>query len=429
MSRSTIPPKDLKLLSLRSGNVCAFPGCDRELVIDGADSDNPVIIAEVAHIIADSPQGPRGSIDSLSGSKNSYENLVLVCGDHHKLIDSQPHAYTVEVLKAMKAEHERRVRPHCAEQPVVFAQESLTLTALTVTHLPRYLYVAKCKYTTGEDQLVKAEIEWPTNRNILTPFLLKNENLYCFQDLRQSRNPFRRGIERGTEDRIETDALCSDIQGERDLVTLLNRSLYKYAARRGVRYDPEHKRFYFEVEKPSTPRTVRYKSLTGRSIEREVVWNPVRRATGEHRRYWWHLAAGLRFQRVADGAWILSIRPERHLTTDGETPLPSAMVGRRVTSAKSHMFNYQYLSEVGFWRDFLCNGQPRMIVGFGTQSVIIASGLYQVSVCWPGIPGDEKPISVDSYEDDLFSMAEFESALSGDPTEHEDEDDYEKDED
>jgi len=402
------------------------------LVSEGAELENPVVLGEVAHVVADSPQGPRGLATSVAPTNNSYDNLILVCGDHHKLIDSQPHAFTVDVLKAMKAAHERRVRPSqtgfVAGPSVSQVKEELTLTALIVTHLPRYVYLARCNYTTGEDDLVKQKTKWPLDRNVLAPFLLKNQNIYCFQDLRNANNPFRMVIERGTEDRIETDILCSEIDGERDLVTLLNRSLYKFAARRNVRYDPEHRRFYFESLKPGTSRTIRYKSLTGKQVSREAVWNPIRRSTGEARRYWWHLAAGLRFHRVADGAWVLTIRPERHLTTDGITPLPPAMIGRRVTSAKSHMFNYQYLSEVGFWRDFVCNGQPRMIVGFGNQSAIVSSNLHRFSVTWPGIPGDEKPIRTNGYEEDLFTMAEFESALKGDSTELEDEEAYEDEE-
>jgi hypothetical protein len=400
------------------------------LVVDGADPENPVILGEVAHIIADSPYGPRGAGQSSNEPDNSYENLILLCGDHHKLVDSQPNSYPTDVLREMKLAHERQIkaRLRASEVGATLKEESLTLTALTVTHVPRFVYSAVCKFSTGEDDLVKAEIEWPKNKNVLAPFLLKTGNLYCFQDLRRETNPFSQVIERGTADRLRSDEYCSTPEGERDFVTLLNRSMYKYASRRRVRYDPDHRRFYFECTEAGKSRTVRYRSLTGRSIERQVVWNPVRRATGEHRRYWWHLAAGLRFHRVADASWVLSIRPERHLTQDGESPLPSKMIGRRVTSAKSRMFNYQYLTEVGFWRDFLCNGDPRMIVHYGQQSAIISGELYQLKVNWPGIPNDDKPIITDASEDDLFTSAEFDAALAGRDEEAEDDEEDEQEE-
>lgn len=52
--------KDLKLLYQLSGNRCAFPGCSKELVYRGTAEDGPVSLSEVAHIVASSPDGPRG---------------------------------------------------------------------------------------------------------------------------------------------------------------------------------------------------------------------------------------------------------------------------------------------------------------------------------------------------------------------------------
>ena len=37
--------------------------------------------------------------------RNKYDNLILMCKVHHKIIDDQPNTYTVEVLKSMKAAH------------------------------------------------------------------------------------------------------------------------------------------------------------------------------------------------------------------------------------------------------------------------------------------------------------------------------------
>lgn len=48
--------KDVKVLWGRSGNRCAFPGCKIELTPDGSKST----LGEMAHIVADSPDGPRG---------------------------------------------------------------------------------------------------------------------------------------------------------------------------------------------------------------------------------------------------------------------------------------------------------------------------------------------------------------------------------
>ena len=98
-----------------------------------------------------------------------------------------------------------------------------------------------------------------------------------------------------------------------------------------------------------------------------------------------------------------SIRPERHLTSDGVTPLPPKQIGRRVTSKKARMWNDIYLGEVNFWRDFLSGGNPKVVLNFGDQSAVIDTEMLAFGVDWPGIPGDNKPFTNTTYDMDLFS--------------------------
>ncbi|MFP5269620.1 HNH endonuclease [Coleofasciculus sp.] len=97
--------KDVKLLWGRSGNRCAFPGCKIELTPDGSKST----LGEMAHIVADSPDGPRGESDLTPEERDEYSNLILLCPTHHTLIDKNPEEWTVEKLKLMKLEHEQWV--------------------------------------------------------------------------------------------------------------------------------------------------------------------------------------------------------------------------------------------------------------------------------------------------------------------------------
>jgi hypothetical protein len=80
------------------------------------------------------------------------------------------------------------------------------------------------------------------------------------------------------------------------------------------------------------------RTVAGR-FSRRVVWRPKIKATGTHRNYWWHLAAGLSFLRTDAKQWCFCIRPERRLTSDGTTPLPPKQVGKRVTSKKARMWD------------------------------------------------------------------------------------------
>jgi hypothetical protein len=283
------------------------------------------------------------------------------------------------------------------------------------------VYSAKCAFNCGQESEVKERIVWPQGKEILLPFVLKSGLLFCFQNLRRRQNPFQGVIDSSSVTEAEARRMWSDADQKILYVQMLNRSLYKYAGHRDVRYDPDHRRFYFEAMEIGKPRTIQYRSLGGRSVSRNVVWQPVRKKTGERRNYWWHVAAGLRFHQVGPFQWIFSVRPEWHLTSDGETPLPSNRIGRRVTSKKSRMYNYQYLGEVNFWRDFLSQGSPRITLAFGDQTAIVSAEIITVNVTWPGILGDIKHVDTEQRIDDLFSLAEFHEAIEGEDLEWDEE--------
>jgi hypothetical protein len=97
------------------------------------------------------------------------------------------------------------------------------------------------------------------------------------------------------------------------------------------------------------------------------------------------------------------------VTVDGFQSAPPKRVGQRVTSFKSHLYNYDLLAEVNFWRDFLSGGKPRIVMTFGTgQAIVLSTTLTVGAVTWPGIPEEHaKPFRNVDYSDDLFSWAEI----------------------
>lgn len=104
-----ISVKDRKILWGRSGNRCAFYGCNIELH-QVEDANTSSIIGEECHIEAQSANGPRYNASLSEKQVNSFNNLILLCANHHKIIDDNPEQYTVKDLKIMKSEHEDRVR-------------------------------------------------------------------------------------------------------------------------------------------------------------------------------------------------------------------------------------------------------------------------------------------------------------------------------
>ncbi|KNF09289.1 hypothetical protein CLPU_3c00670 [Gottschalkia purinilytica] len=94
--------KDLKILWSKSGGICAFPGCNQELICNNTQD----IIGQICHIIAKKPDGPRGDSNYSKEELNSYSNLILLCPTHHSIIDNNVDTYTTDKLIKMKEEHE-----------------------------------------------------------------------------------------------------------------------------------------------------------------------------------------------------------------------------------------------------------------------------------------------------------------------------------
>ncbi|MGO8749469.1 MAG: NB-ARC domain-containing protein [Thermoguttaceae bacterium] len=92
----------IKRLFAVSGNCCAFPGCDCPLVDQASGS----VIGEVCHIKGEKPDSARYDKAQTPKERHAFENLILLCGRHHKIIDDNEGEHTVERLMGMKARHE-----------------------------------------------------------------------------------------------------------------------------------------------------------------------------------------------------------------------------------------------------------------------------------------------------------------------------------
>jgi hypothetical protein len=96
-----ITDKTRKILWVKAGGRCSI--CQVQLVTEGTDTDDPSVFGEEAHIVGQSPNGPRAG--NISGV-DSYSNLILLCRKDHKRVDDQVGKYTVEHLKEIKRQHE-----------------------------------------------------------------------------------------------------------------------------------------------------------------------------------------------------------------------------------------------------------------------------------------------------------------------------------
>jgi len=102
MSAREPTPSTVKRLFAFSKNMCAFPGCNTPIVeVSG------VVTGIICHIKARNPGGPRYDRKQIAEERHAFDNLILMCSRHSKIIDSQPKKYTVDLLQEMKELHER----------------------------------------------------------------------------------------------------------------------------------------------------------------------------------------------------------------------------------------------------------------------------------------------------------------------------------
>lgn len=85
----------------KSGNKCAFPNCDAELV-----SNQGRLLGEICSIIPLHKHGPRAIAEISEEELYSIDNFIFLCPNHHRLIDLEPETYTVKYLRELKEKHE-----------------------------------------------------------------------------------------------------------------------------------------------------------------------------------------------------------------------------------------------------------------------------------------------------------------------------------
>lgn len=116
MGRNKAPSENtVRILCSKAAGMCEFEGCNKRLFYDNVTLSQ-FNNAFVAHIVASSAKGPRGDKEKSPMLSDKLDNLMLMCADHHKLIDipsTGPRDYPVERLKEMKRNHEEKIENLC----------------------------------------------------------------------------------------------------------------------------------------------------------------------------------------------------------------------------------------------------------------------------------------------------------------------------
>lgn len=133
--RKDIPLAQQKLVWAYSAGQCSYPGCPVRAGSPETDSDDAVVVIEVAHIHAYEDDGPRANPQLSQEDRNKYDNLLSLCPTHHTIVDKQPNTYTAEVLKGWKRGIEKRVADSLRTvMPQITFVELKQITASLITH-------------------------------------------------------------------------------------------------------------------------------------------------------------------------------------------------------------------------------------------------------------------------------------------------------
>ncbi len=110
VTKRHIPPQTKLHLYVAAGGYCEFDGCGKYLM-EHHVTLTPGNYGQMAHIVAFKPDGPRGRQGVRPSDINNPENLMLLCGGCHHLVDKErPKEYARKILDGYKRAHEGRIR-------------------------------------------------------------------------------------------------------------------------------------------------------------------------------------------------------------------------------------------------------------------------------------------------------------------------------
>ena len=102
----------LNMLFAKAAGCCQFEGCNKSVLFDEITL-REYNKSNVAHIVASSPGGARGDETRSHQLSGELSNLMLMCPEHHKLIDDFEDDYPEELLLEMKRKHEDAIAAQC----------------------------------------------------------------------------------------------------------------------------------------------------------------------------------------------------------------------------------------------------------------------------------------------------------------------------
>ena len=105
---------------------------------EATENDRSATTGQIAHIEGLADEGPRANPALTLQQRNSYPNLIVLCGTHHALVDFQPNTYTSADLRKWKADREARHRDYLAQTMPDITFHELQAVTRTIVNGNRY---------------------------------------------------------------------------------------------------------------------------------------------------------------------------------------------------------------------------------------------------------------------------------------------------
>lgn len=115
----------IKRLFALSGNQCAFYNCNQQIV----RSDATNLMTQICHIEGADNGGERYNPSSNDNYRRSFENLMLLCPNHH-VETNNVDTYTVGILQKMKEDHESMMLHSASSKGVLTRRPSVLNTVI-----------------------------------------------------------------------------------------------------------------------------------------------------------------------------------------------------------------------------------------------------------------------------------------------------------
>lgn len=141
-----------RVLFSESAGMCSLPDCNKPIIFDKQVGKGHY--SNLAHIEAYSKKGPRYNPKLSIEEINSEENIIIVCANCHKKIDTDTETYTVERLKKIKQNHISQIKL-IKENMIHFDYDDLIYASKSILN-----------YKNNESETEKENIEYTLNYDI-----------------------------------------------------------------------------------------------------------------------------------------------------------------------------------------------------------------------------------------------------------------------